>query len=192
MSTALPTESGFLVHHVGQIPVEVIKTPGGRENTEGVASTYDVHHPKAQVELRLVSTPHGERWVEARNVRSFLRYLPRLEGRLRLTIDSQRSFSTCALRLAAPKGESWANLRDASLAELGEAAGVAVGRELRGVGALEVGTKGAILGETGRTRKRLIATFPDDNEHVPVLAFVLTRLAPLVRASLATAQPIGG
>ena len=115
----------------------------------------------------------------------------RLEGRLRLTVDRKHSFSICPLRLAKPVAESWANLFDVTLAELEEASGVPVARELKHAGAMDVGTREAVLDDTGRTRRRLIATFPHANDDVPVLAFVLTRLAPLMRASLSMKQSPG-
>lgn len=184
MSTTIPTRSGFAITRSGESEVLVSETPGGRADVGALAVGFAVVHPDVELELRLLAATNGERWVEARNIRSFLTYVPRLEGRLRLTIDPHGAFSLCALRLAVPKGESWANLYDATLAQLCDASGVPVARELKSVGAIDVGSRHALLEDTGRTRRRLIATFAHPNEEVPVLAFVLTRLAPLVRASL--------
>lgn len=144
--------------------MRVSETPGGRADVGAFAVEFTVVHPDVELELRLLSATNGERWVDARSIRSILSYVPRLEGRLRLTIDRHRTFSLCALRLAVPKGESWANLHDATLAELGDASGVPVTRELKSVGAIDVGSRQALLEDSGRTRRRLIATFAHPNE----------------------------
>jgi hypothetical protein len=49
-------------------------------------------------------------------------------------------------------------------------------------------TRHAIFGDTGRTRLRLIATFAHEHTEVPILAFVLTRLVPLIAVSVSLAE----
>lgn len=188
MSSSIPTETGFTIEYSGESSPLVSETPSGKADVRAAARHYSVAHPDATLELRLVAASNGERWVEARNVVSLHSLLSRLEGRLRLAIDTHGSLSLCALRLAAPRGESRAHLRDATLSELDHAAGIAVARELRGAGAVDVGTRNAIFGDTGRTRRRLIATFANENIEVPILGFVLTRLAPLVAVTVSLAE----
>jgi hypothetical protein len=137
------------------------------------------------MELRLIWAANGERWVEARGIETTLSMLHRIDGRLRLTIETPRpAISACALRVARTKPDGWSNLVDASLSELTDAARVPIGMELRRVGALDVGPRAIVLDDTGRSRNRLVVTFEEDNEAVPILAFALTRVAPLVRAAL--------
>ena len=129
MSRTIPTESGFAVTRSGESDLRVSETPEGRNDVGALAVEFAVMHPDVELELRLLSATNDERWVEARNIRSFLTYVPRLEGRLRLSIGRHGALSLCALRLAVPKSESWANLYDATLSELGDASGVPIARE---------------------------------------------------------------
>lgn len=179
----VPTESGFEITRGDERSLRVVQTPSRRADVRATAYCYHVGHPEVETEVRLLWAAGEERWVEARGVSSLLPGLGRLEGRLRLTIESHRDgLSLCALRRATPNAEGWATLTDVSIDELSRSAGVPIGLELRRVGALDVGPRAVALGDTGRARNRLIAIFPDENEEVPVLAYVLTRLAPLVRA----------
>jgi hypothetical protein len=85
----------------------------------------------------------------------------------------------CELRQARAKGESWANLYKASLAELDSSAGVSVAKMLRVAGAHDVGSREALLGDSDRRRAFLCTTFDDLVQEVPVMAFLLTRTIPL-------------
>ena len=76
-----------------------------------------------------------------------------------------------------------------SEAELDGAAGLSVRPLLLGAGALAVGTRQEVLGECDERRHRLSATFPREAGIVPVLAFVLTRVAPLLDVSAALREP---
>ena len=184
VSALIETESGFAVSRSGELSLRITETPSRRRDVRAIAYAYDVVHPEVELELRLIWASEGERWVEARNITSLLPMLSRLEGRLRLTIESlPDNVSLCALRWATPNADGWSNLTDVSLSELSQAAGVPVITELKRVGAIAVGPRSSVLGDTGRARRRLVATFPEENEPVPLLAYVLTRLAPLVRAS---------
>jgi hypothetical protein len=176
------TENGFAIHRGDERDVSVAQTPARVSGVRATAYTYRLEHPDAAMELRLVWAANGERWVEARDIETPWAMLLRIDGRLRLTIETvQPGIAACALRLARPKADGWSNLGDASLSELTRASGTPIGLELRRAGARDVGSRSAVLDETGRSRNRLIATFDDENEAVPVLAFVLTRVAPLVR-----------
>lgn len=180
------TESGFIIERAGELSFRVTQTPGRVSDVRATAYRYDVLHSDAELELHLLWAANGERWVEARNVSSLVPMLARLEGRLRLTIESHRDgVSFAALRQATPKSENWSNLADVTLTELSHAAGVPIMRELRRVGAVDVGPRSIVLEDTGRSRNRLVVSFPDENEVVPILAYALTRLAPLVNMSIA-------
>lgn len=189
MSTSLEaespirTESGFEIARTSERSLSVSQTPARVSDVRATAFCYSLGHPDATMELRLIWAANRERWVEARDIDTTLPMLHRIDGRLRLTIEAPRvGVAACALRLARPKPDGWSNLVDASLSELTDAARVPIEMELRRVGARDVGTRAVVLEDTGRSRNRLIVTFDDDNEAVPILAFALTRVAPLVRA----------
>jgi hypothetical protein len=76
-----------------------------------------------------------------------------------------------------------------SEAELDRAAGLPVRSTLLRAGALAMGTRQEVLGECDERRHRLCATFPRAATLVPVLAFVLARVAPLIDSGRAVRVP---
>jgi hypothetical protein len=182
--SVIRTESGFAITRTREASAVVAQTPARISDVRATAFCYSLSQPDTEMELRLIWAANGERWVEARDIETTWSTLHRIDGRLRLTIESPRpGLSACALRLARTKPDGWSNLVDATLSELTVEAGTPIGLELRRAGARDIGSRASVLNETGRSRNRLIATFDDDNEAVPILAFVLTRVAPLVRAA---------
>ena len=65
------------------------------------------------------------------------------------------------------------------LAELDSGAGIDVRATLLVHGASAIGTRAELRGDDGPTRTRLGALFPEDAELVPVVAYTLTRVAPV-------------
>jgi len=68
------------------------------------------------------------------------------------------------------------------LADLNAGAGVNVIGELKSVGASALGTRAAVLGDDGMRRSFMCVTFDPDGSAVPIMAFLLTRAAPLLEA----------
>ena len=111
-------------------------------------------------------------------------------GRLRLALYSIRNGSYrsvdnlfCVLRQARVKEESenqWSNLFNATPIELDEGAGLEVQKVLEKAGAIDIGTRKKILNERGRTRNQWCIVFEQKNELLPVVAFALTRILPLI------------
>jgi hypothetical protein len=99
-----------------------------------------------------------------------------------VAISSARSAQQ---RLASshPKpGESqWSNLYKASLDDLSAGAAVDARAELLGAGAQAVGSRGELLGEQGVRCTDLCVTFRSDDPLVPVVAYTITRVLPIVR-----------
>ena len=83
------------------------------------------------------------------------------------------------------KANGHGNLFAADENELDAGAGVAVARELKRHGATRVGTRQELLGDEGRTRARLGVRFPASAELVPLVGYVLTRVAPVARRVVA-------
>jgi len=180
-NVGVPSESGFEIIQGDQIDIRIRKTPSGRTQVRATGYRYLVqHHGGHQLEARLFWTA-DERWVEAREIVSGSSRLHRLDGSLRLVIDTRSAVSFCSLRQARVSQDGSVTLHSASLHQLTEGAGVPIIRELKRVGAYEFGTRAVVMGDTGRARNLLCVTFDDANEAVPILAFVLTRVAPLIQ-----------
>jgi hypothetical protein len=106
-------------------------------------------------------------------------------GRLRLGVHTLGPISYIMLGVVAlPEGGRRASMRWPALPEISESAGAPLDETLVGAGALRVGTREEVLGDDGTQRQRIAATFdPMGAPHVPAMAFVLTRVAPIARAS---------
>ena len=182
---SLEKATGWRVTPNGQIRVNVDATPSEDTDVSALATAYAVRHPDGHsLDILYVAAENGERWVEARRIVSPSDRLKRLDGRLRLMVLPHGRTAFCELRLARPKGERWANLYKASLAELNAQTGVQIAELLREAGAQDVGSREALLGDTDRHRTFLCATFEPSSQEVPILAFLFTRTVPLAGADL--------
>ena len=81
-----------------------------------------------------------------------------------------------------PKADgSWSNrARSATQAMLDEAAGLDVFQTLGDLGAIKVGTKAEVYGETNKFRNALCVLYPEDKPEVGFAAYVLTTVLPLM------------
>jgi hypothetical protein len=156
------------------------------EKTSGTAVIYRATIAEEEyLDIAYAVWSTGERDVRALEVESSRRALRRLEHGLRLGVERHSSeLSVVELRQARIRYDDlrqWSNLFKASRRELRDGAGVDVGRILRRAGTIDVGTKQDVLGEFGRHREFLCATFQRNAQWPPVVAYVLTRVLPLMR-----------
>ena len=157
------------------------ETTSGAEGT-GSAALYELTGPHG---LRL--TVRDARWLTGeRDVVTCERH------------DSPPRFDTLVERLrlsVADHGESYVELRQARLRANGRAglfvpdrgqldagAGCDVSATLLRHGASAVGTRAELLYDDGRHRDRYGVLFPDAAELVPVIAYALTRVAPVLHS----------
>ena len=77
---------------------------------------------------------------------------------------------------------SWGNVRQATVAELDDAAGGSVADLLAPHGVVDWGTRADVLGDCGRRRNFVAATFSWGSAVPPLCVYVLTRVVPLTRA----------
>jgi hypothetical protein len=162
------------------------------EKTKGIASIYRVTLPVGEhIDVAYIVWSTGERDVRAEAVESSSRALRRLEHGLRLGIESVTAMvSVMELRQARIKDprdpKQWSNCFKASLSELREGAGFDVARMLRRSGVIKLGEKHEVLKEYGVRRQFLCATFERDAQWPPIVAYVLTRVLPLLESSIST------
>lgn len=179
---AIPTQSGLSIVRGGELNIRVTSTPKGARDVLATVFVYSlVCADVIQADLWLAWARNEEKWVDVQSVRTPYPLLNRLDARFRMSIsDSGGGTSVCSLLMARPKLDGKVSLAPASLRELTVRVPVSVPAELRQVGALDVGSRLAVLGDSGRARETLVAKFSDDNEHVPLLAYALTRILPLL------------
>lgn len=178
----IPTQSSLLIARGGELTVRVSSTPKGARDVLATIFMYSlVCEDVIQADLWLAWARNEERWVDVQSIRTSYPLLHRLDGRFRMSIsDNGDGTSVCSLLLARPKLDGKVTLVPASLRDLTARTAVSVPAELRRAGALDVGSRLAVLGDSGRTRDTLVAKFAEENEHVPLLAYSLTRILPLL------------
>jgi len=133
-----------------------------------------------RLELGYMVWSNGERNVEAVNAVGVSKLIRRLEHGLRLGIHPRGSEDWIELGQARMKGEDWAGKFKASPAQLNEGAGIGVTRILKNLGATEIGTKEKLLNDDSKRRFYLCAVFGRNSTQVPIAAYMLTRVLPLI------------
>lgn len=177
----VPTETGFSIVPAAQIDVRVSLTPRGDRDVRSTVYVHSlVHSEIVECELWYAWAANGERWVQAQNIVSPYSMLHKADGRLRLPVNDAGDLSSCDLRIARAKMDGRVTLIAPSYRDLSERSTVSVPTELRRAGATSIGTRSSVLGDSSRNRDVPVVTFADENETVPVLAFTLTRLGPLM------------
>jgi len=101
-----------------------------------------------------------------------------------LRIGVYKHGDACYLQLgpAVPNDDgTWSTRqRSATQAVLDDAAGLDVFQTLRDLGAISIGTKAEVYGETNKFRNALCALYPEDKPEVGLGAYVLTTVLPLM------------
>ena len=139
-----------------------------------------------ELEITIADTcwENGERDVRALET-SGPPQIDHLKMRLRLEVqelDSDAKKLKIDLRQARVRLNTenlWSNLYKADEDDHDRGAGIDVAGLLSEHGA-DVGHRAALLGDRGPTRNRLCAVFPPSAEQVPIVAFVATRVLPLL------------
>lgn len=171
-------------------------TNGQTASRQSSSGSYHLYEVTGPVDVRLLLAfavwQNGERDVrplEAQGPQAFKRLD---KGGLRLTVEPLtrgvharpgRMISTLRqARIKADTPNQWSNLQNATLPQLNEAANVDVADTIGQLGAVVTDTKAEVLGEKGPTRAQICTVYEGNNRWIPVVAFVLTRAAPLLNA----------
>lgn len=150
--------------------------------TNGEQQLFEVRGP-ASVHLWLahVTWECGEREIRRTRRHDTLGWQDRLLGRQRLEIEAWgEGYCSIELGQAQLTARDVVEIREASEYELDAGARTCIRCALRAVGASSMGTRQEVLGVCDEDRHRLCVTFPEDAWRVPILAFALTRVAPLL------------
>jgi len=174
---------------------EAISIPEGRtasrQKSSGTANLYTVQGDEGMfIFLTYTCWHNGEEEVAVMETikAPFLNFLKR--GRHRLTVIGSwkkglknKTLKVITLKLITPKKGSKGytmSLRNADRKELNNAAQCDIRQTLIKAGAIDVDTRELLIDDQGPSRNAICAVFPEDNELVPVLAFCLTRITPLL------------
>jgi hypothetical protein len=150
--------------------------------SDGHARLLDVSGPeRLRLSIADIQWRTGEREVRAEKRFASPQRFDQLVERVRLGVRQLGGELLCVdLMQARLKSEHHCNLFVASAEELDAGAGIDVRASLTAAGAAEVATRAELLGDDSTRRNALCVTFPEDALLVPAIAFVLTRVAPVL------------
>ena len=157
-----------------------------RTKEPGIAHLYSVEAAKGtMLYVSYVEWESGNREVRVEEVESHVSGVYRLAHGLRLSIErvllDGRNYDCIALRSARLNDDdTWSNLYDLSSREINVAAGFDAMAALAELGVTHVMKGHELPGKEGRRTKREFALYPVRDQLVPLNAFVITRLMPLL------------
>lgn len=146
--------------------------------------------PGVRLTVLDVKWANGERDVRTESVFCPLpvelgpaRPLARLEHGLRMSVllNGRTPFVELGIsRIKADSMQMWSNVHKASDADFEAICGTDWNQLLRGLGAKSVGTRERVLGDSGRRKSYLAASWEGDSQTVPVAAYLMSRVIPLL------------
>lgn len=163
------------------------ETSGGNFSC-GICNLYTVEAESGNWKIDVVHTfwENGEEEVAAKNV--FPEKLNIIKNRLRMVVSKcelpefpDTKFVTLRMAFLKNEGTSeWTNLKNASMGELSEMVGGNALSYFKKLGAITVDYKIDVFSQAGTAANQLVVIFPKENTAVPIHAFVVTRVLPVV------------
>ena len=164
----------------GVVKLEEGQTCSGKK-CSAEAQIFNAEVPDGGIlEITYLVWSNGERDVRILEARNTSRALRRLEHGLRLGIHTIKHRDWIELGQARMKSPAWAGKFKATRSQLDEGAKVPVVEVLEGYGADAIGTKEQLLGDSSKKRGYLCAVFKRSSYEVPVAAYMLTRVLPII------------
>lgn len=104
----------------------------------------------------------------------------RLERGLRMGVQRLTKGKAFAeIRVARCRDNDWSNMFQTTEAEMKGIIGAPLGSFLKKFGAIEVGRREDVLGDTSNRRNDLAVVFNDDDSLVPIITYFVTRVLPI-------------
>ena len=178
----------------GEQRVLPISPTSFRTREPGTAELYSVQAEKGTfLFLSYVKWESGLCEVRVEEAESNVDRVYRLTHGLRLSIESVHYADTwydaVALRSARIQEDgTWSNLFDVSLPEIDKAADFPAIDRLKELGVQHIIHAHEIPGRTTRRTRRLFALYPKGDREIPLNAFIITRLMPLLNRVLRSDQ----
>jgi serine/threonine protein kinase len=172
--------NGWNLTSNGTAPFATAIDTGGEERGPGMANVYLIHGPAGEAIEIHDNVTSDARWVVVSDTFQTPLPLKRLGQGLRMgsTIDGDRIM--IELRQARINNDKlWSNVYKATPAELDAGAGCDVGELLYAWGGVGYGTREEVVGDDSRRRNDMCVTGSPNVEHLPAVAYLLTRVLPL-------------
>jgi hypothetical protein len=149
--------------------------------SSGMATVFEVSGEAFRVEVGLISWLTGDQDVQMLGRIAGDEPLDGLTRRLRISIKDHGDLKWLELEQARIDSVGWIHSYKATLNQLDEGAGVSTVDVISRLGG-EVGSREDLLGDAGRRRSWMCAAFPKDATLVPVAAFTISRIAPVLES----------
>jgi hypothetical protein len=187
-SDVLVGDTGVRIEHVPGPTLEIVTTtPAGVPDVQVFVERARIEAGSAiRLDVELCRAENGEAWIRAthahRSPRRFQRLLHGLRPGIR-PVPEHQGFEYMELRQAQIVDDpNWPKLRRVSKEVLDEGAGVDCEGQLVALGASQLDTQEMVWGATNNRKKDLCVVFGAGNVKVPIAAYALTRVAPLIES----------
>ena len=167
------------------------RTPGG-ETSEGVAYLSRLEGKNLAITMADIEWANGEREVRGWDRHESDPALEEVVGRLRIGVNKAERFQTQSvmeMRMAVAKSDARAGVVMATDEEISTIVGFNVTNALDRMSEAMVGTRHALLKDSGTRRNQLCAVFDSSDRVTPALVWALTRPLSLILADPAVARP---
>ncbi|BDH83197.1 hypothetical protein [Lactococcus lactis] len=122
---------------------------------------------------------NGDVWVVAEKMESLSKHLHRAQ-RTRMSIENYKEKQYCRLWQEVKKDEDWSRTKKSlPLSELGKYSKNPLRQSFLELGA-KLGTLEELVSETNQNRKQYALLFPAQEVKIPLCAYLLTRILPLI------------
>ena len=189
-SGALLELDGWVLKKQRFEPFAVAVDTGGEERGPGEAHHYLVTGPAGEALQLTYYQADDARWIQVTDTFQTGMPLKRLGQGLRLGTAIDAESMMIELRQARIKIRNdnplWSNLFKAEPSELDQGANCDVERLMAEWGATGYGTREEQVGDQSNRKRRMCVVAPADVEHLPAVAFLVTRILPLARGITAS------
>ncbi|RDG22795.1 hypothetical protein [Lactococcus cremoris] len=122
---------------------------------------------------------NGDSWVVAEKIESLSHHLHRAQ-RTRMSIEKFKGNNYCRLWQEVKKGKDWSQTKKSlPLSEFGKYSKNPIRKTFSELGA-KIGTFAELVDETNQNRKQYALLFSPQEIKVPLCAYLLTRILPLI------------
>ena len=186
-SEALLELDGWVLEKQRFEPFAVAADPSNVERGPGEAHHYLVTGPAGEALQLTDYQANDARWVQVTDTFQTGMPLRRLGQGLRLGTAIDAESMMIELRQARIKDDKlWSNLFKAEPSELDQGANCDVENLMVEWGAIGYGTREELVGDQSNRKRHMCVVAPTDVEHLPAVAFLVTRILPLARGITAS------
>ncbi|RZI48706.1 hypothetical protein [Lactococcus kimchii] len=169
---------GFIIQKAG-CEKRLMQTAKKVNNVSTQVTIFHAKRADLALDFLYCQGANGDTWIVAENVESLSPHVHRAE-KTRMSVDKFEEKHYCRLWQEVKKNEDWSQTKKSlPLSELGKYSTLPLRTRFADFGAT-VGTLEQLLKSTKRDRGQFGLLFPAGEQQVPICAYLLTRVLPLL------------